>query len=88
MQDKNAVLLLGEQGKSTMALPGPGGYTINWSPGTKLLTMEPAESGHLMVSTDNFTEIKGAEGPTHTFFRGGTGTTYEIGGSLNPDAHS
>ena len=53
MQDKDAVLLL-RDGSEVMAFPGPGGYKIEWSPGTKLLPMVPAPSGHLVIPCDNF----------------------------------
>ena len=49
---KNAVLEL-EDGKEIMTFPGPGGYQINWSPGTVRIPMEQAMSGHLMVGCDN-----------------------------------
>ena len=56
MQDKDAVLLL-RQGSEVMAFPGPGGYKIEWSPGTKLLPMKPAPSGHLVIPCDNFSTL-------------------------------
>ena len=37
-----------------MAIPGPGGYEIEWSPGTKLLPMVQAPSGHLVVPSDEY----------------------------------
>ena len=56
MQDKDAVLRL-RKGKQMMAFPGPGGYKIEWSPGTKLLPLVPAPSGHLVIPCDNFEEV-------------------------------
>jgi hypothetical protein len=53
MKDKDAVIML-RKGKETMAFPGPGGYKIEWSPGTKLLPMTPAPSGHLVVPCGQF----------------------------------
>jgi len=53
MQKKDGVLLLRE-GKECIVLPGPGGYSINWSPGTRILPMKKAPSGHLVVECDNF----------------------------------
>ena len=50
---KNAVLEL-EDGKEMMTFPGPGGYQINWSPGTVRIPMEQAMSGHLMVACENY----------------------------------
>ena len=61
MQEKDVVLIL-RKGKEIMALPGKGGYKIVWSPGTKLLPMTPAPSGHLVVPCDNFDEVK-KQGP-------------------------
>ena len=53
IKTKNAVLEL-EDGKEMMTFPGPGGYQINWSPGTVRIPMEQAMSGHLMVGCDNY----------------------------------
>jgi hypothetical protein len=53
MQKKDAVIMLRE-GKEIIAFPGPGGYKIEWSPGTKLLPMIPAPSGHLVIPCDHF----------------------------------
>ena len=53
MQKKDGVLILRE-GKECLAIPGPGGYSIQWSPGTRILPMRPAPSGHLVVEADNF----------------------------------
>ena len=55
MQEKDTVLIL-RKGKQMMVFPGPGGYKIEWSPGTKLLPMIPAPSGHMVVPCDAFTE--------------------------------
>ena len=57
MQEKDAVLLL-RKGKEILALPGPGGYKIEWSPGTKLLPMQPAPSGHLVIPCRNREEVQ------------------------------
>ena len=53
MQDKDAVLIL-RDGKEMLVFPGPGGYKIEWSPGTKRLPMISAPSGHLVVPCDKF----------------------------------
>jgi hypothetical protein len=53
MQDKDAVIIL-RQGHEMLAFPGKGGYKIEWSPGTQLLPMIPAPSGHLVVPCDHF----------------------------------
>ena len=57
MQEKDSVLIL-RKGKEMMVFPGPGGYKIEWSPGTKILPMIPAPSGHLVVPCDAFAEAK------------------------------
>ena len=57
MQEQDTVLIL-RKGKEMIALPGPGGYKIEWSPGTRLLPMTPAPSGHLVVPCDRFDELK------------------------------
>ena len=56
MQDKDAVILL-RKGKEMIVFPGPGGYKIEWSPGTKRLPMVPAPSGHLVIPCDKYDEI-------------------------------
>jgi hypothetical protein len=61
MREKDSVLIL-RQGKEMIAFPGPGGYKIDWSPGTKLLPMIPSPSGHLVIPCDRFGELpKGKE---------------------------
>ena len=47
MQEKDSVLIL-RKGKEMIAFPGPGGYKIEWSLGTKLLPMTRPKwpSGH------------------------------------------
>ena len=55
MVANDAVLLL-RQGKQLMAFPGPGGYKIEWSPGTRLLPMEDSPSGHTVIRCDHFTD--------------------------------
>jgi len=53
MQKKDGVLCLRE-GKEFIAFPGPGGYAIQWSPGTKILPMKPAPSGHLVIECGHY----------------------------------
>jgi len=60
MREKDAVLLL-RAGKEVMVFPGPGGYKIEWSPGTRLLPMVPAPSGHLVIPCDRFGELPAQE---------------------------
>ena len=56
MQDLDAVICL-RRGKETIAFPGPGGYKIDWSPGTKRLKVTPAPSGHLAIPCDKFDQV-------------------------------
>ena len=56
MQDKDSVIVL-RDGKEMLVFPGPGGYRIEWSPGTRLLPMTSAPSGHLVVPCDMFGEL-------------------------------
>ena len=56
MQEKDSVIVL-RKGKEFLAFPGPGGYKIEWSPGTRLLPMTTAPSGHLVVPCDNFDRV-------------------------------
>ena len=53
MEKMDAVLIL-RKGKRMIGIPGKGGFKIQWSKGTKLLPMEPSESGHLVVPCDAF----------------------------------
>ena len=53
LQEKDSVIVL-RKGKEFLAFPGPGGYKIEWSPGTRLLPMATSPSGHLVVPCDHF----------------------------------
>ena len=66
MQDKDVVLIL-RKGKEILAIPGKGGYRIEWSPGTKLLPMIPAPSGHLVVPCDEYSKIQKNSAEARTF---------------------
>ncbi len=67
MQDKDVVIMM-RQGKEAIALPGPGGYKIEWSPGTKVLQMEHAPSGHLVVPCDKFSDVKDGATESQAFW--------------------
>ena len=56
MQDKDAVIPL-RKGKEMIVFPGPGGYKIEWSPGSQLLPMVPSPSGHLVIPCDKYAEV-------------------------------
>ena len=57
MEEKDSVLILRKE-KEMLAFPGPGGYKIEWSPGTRLLSMERALSGHLVIPCDRFNDLQ------------------------------
>ena len=67
MQDKDAVILL-RKGKEMIVFPGPGGYKIQWSPGTKRLPMVPAPSGHLVIPCDKYGEVNTAKNSDQVTF--------------------
>ena len=56
LQETDAVIVL-RKGKEFLAFPGPGGYKIEWSPGTRLLPMTSSPSGHLVVPCDRFDRV-------------------------------
>ena len=62
MQDRDSVLIL-RRGKEMIAFPGPGGYKIEWSPGTRLLPMTAAPSGHLVIPCDLFDDLPSKAAP-------------------------
>ena len=58
-------------GKEKLSFPGPGGYSITWSPGTQHLPLQRAPSGHLVVPLGDFSKIKkptGGLAPQSTIF--------------------
>ena len=56
MRAKNAVLEM-TPGKECLSFPGPGGYTIDWSPGTMHCRLEQAPSGHLILPCGEFHKL-------------------------------
>ena len=56
MMERDCVLML-RKGEPVLAMPGPGGYKIEWSPGTKLLPLEHSPSGHLVIPCDEFSSV-------------------------------
>ena len=56
MKEKDAVIIL-RDGKEAMAFPGPGGYKIKWSPGTKIIPMQTTKSGHMVLKCDSWDQI-------------------------------
>ena len=55
MVKKDAVMIL-RHGKEQLVFPGPGGYKIQWSPGTKRLNMTLSPSGHYVIPCDEWNE--------------------------------
>jgi hypothetical protein len=71
MARQNAVLEM-NPGNEHLTLPGPGGYSINWSPGSVRFKLEQAPSGHLILPCDEFMKVSkhkgGIKEPMMTFF--------------------
>jgi hypothetical protein len=61
MRSKNAVMEM-SPGKEKLSFPGPGGYKIEWSPGTQHFPLTCAPSGHLVIPLGDFKKIKRAAG--------------------------
>ena len=51
-----------KDGEEYLTFPGPGGYQIEWSPGTRRYKLERAPSGHLILPCDAFHEVKPTKG--------------------------
>ena len=60
MRAKDAVLEMAG-GKECLTFPGPGGYTIEWSPGTVHLPLEVAPSGHYVIPCDGYANLSQPE---------------------------
>ena len=61
MSRLNAVLEM-NPGNEHLTLPGPGGYSINWSPGSIRYKLEQAPSGHLILPCDEFEKVSKVKG--------------------------
>jgi hypothetical protein len=88
MSRQNAVLEMAP-GAEYLTLPGPGGYTVAWSPGTVRYKLEKAPSGHLILPCDEFDKVStastGLEEPKLTFFGTRyTKTTCEVSVQTDP----
>ena len=51
-----------QAGEEYLTFPGQGGYSIEWSPGTRRYKLERAPSGHLILPCDAFQDIKSTTG--------------------------
>jgi len=71
MSKQNSVLEMAP-GHEYLTMPGPGGYTVNWSPGTVRYKLVRAPSGRLILPCDAFTQLNrkpgGLEEPMVTFY--------------------
>ena len=63
---KDSVVLLRE-GKEQLVFPGPGGYKITWSPGTKIMDLKSAPSGHLVFNCDKYADVTADRAPEMVF---------------------
>ena len=61
MSSHSGVLEMAE-GKEMLTFPGPGGYKIEWSPGTTHFKLEKAPSGHLVMPCDTFDRVQPTRG--------------------------
>jgi len=53
---KNGVLQMAPH-KECLSFPGPGGYKIEWSPGTRHFPLTPAPSGHLTIPCCEYQKV-------------------------------
>ena len=49
-------------GKERLSFPGPGGYEIQWSPGTEHFMLKSAPSGHLVIPLGKFENVSDQQG--------------------------
>ena len=61
MKGKQGVLEMSE-GKERLTFPGPGGYKIEWSPGTLYIPLVAAPSGHLIMPCGDFDKVSTSSG--------------------------
>ena len=88
IRGKNGVLETGA-GQERLSFPGPGGYTIEWSPGTQHLPLVCAPSGHLVISVGDFSKIKDKGGlPRKTTTFHATMGRSDIEQSTSSSSHS
>ena len=58
MQRHKALLEM-DPTKQRLTFPGPGGYTITWSPGTVHIPLHTTPSGHLAFALDDYSNYDG-----------------------------
>ena len=54
LQMNNAVIMMDRSGNQMLALPGAGGYTVNWAPGVLLLPLSASRSKHITLRCDHY----------------------------------
>ena len=77
ISEKEGVLETGPKSRQ-LSFPGPGGYSIQWSPGTRHFPLVPAPSGHLMMECDHYNNLvrpAGLATPTTTFYATGSASS-------------
>ena len=57
MSTKHGVLEM-RPNHERLSFPGPGGYKIEWSPGTKHFPLTKAPSGHLVIPLGDFGKVR------------------------------
>ena len=90
MSRQHGVLEMTE-GQEFLTFPGPGGYQVEWSPGTRRYKLERASSGHLILPCDAFNKVAknlgGLEEKQTSFYSGNPvkpKSTAEIGTQTDP----
>ena len=61
LRDHDAVMVL-RQSESFVALPGPEGYKVEWSSGTRVLPLATTSTNHLVIPTADFNDLLASEG--------------------------
>ena len=66
LRSQQAMHALIDTGGNAVIMPGPGGFEINLSPGSRVIRYEDAVSGHMMVPVSDF-EGKAMQSKTASF---------------------
>jgi len=75
-------------GSERLSFPGPGGYKIEWSPGTEHFALEKAPSGHLVIPCDGFADVPTSTGglpPATVTMHANLGNPEEMASSSSND---
>ena len=91
MSRQNGVLEM-KEGEEFLTFPGPGGYSIEWSPGTRRYKLERAPSGHLILPCDSYEHLTQSKGgltpPTREFFTNDANAKQEGQSAASTDANT